>query len=112
MSVAGKGGRLGRTEAVESLGISAKQLVLSFRREMSNNLLYRRDAVGPRRVGMWVVRLAHDVILANLVEACDAVIVLDEATEDVVSKQLPNVQGVEIDISRRVVGEFWPRITQ
>ena len=54
---------------------------------------------------MGVVGLAHHVVLADFVDA-DAVVVLDEAAEDVIAEGPPDVQLVEVDIRRGVAGEF------
>ena len=55
---------------------------------------------------MRVVGLAHDVVLADLVEAGDAVVVLDEAAEDVVAERLPDVELVQVDVGGGVVHEL------
>ena len=55
---------------------------------------------------MRVVGLAHDVVLADLVEAGDAVVVLDEAAEDVVAERRPDVERVEVDVGGGVVHEL------
>ena len=54
---------------------------------------------------MGVVRLAHDVVLTDLVDAGDPVVVLDEAAEDVVTEELPDVEGVQVDVGGGVLHE-------
>src|SRR5687768_2354436 len=44
------------------------------------------ETVGPRRVGVRVVRLEHDVVDADAVEVLDAVSVGDETTVEVLSE--------------------------
>ena len=63
-------------------------------------LLDRADAVRPGRVRVRVVRLAHDVVLADLVDTGDPVVVVDEAAEDVVAEQLPDVDRVQVHVRR------------
>jgi hypothetical protein len=59
-----------------------------------------------------VVGLAHDVVCADLVEAGNAVVILDKAAEDVPPEQFADVDGVQIHVGGGVIMNFWPRCTQ
>ena len=61
---------------------------------------------------MRLVRLAHDVVDTDLVDAGNPVVVLDEAAEHMLTKQLSEIERVEIHVRRGVVANFRPRITQ
>ncbi len=97
---------LGGREAVEPLGVPPQELVLDLGREMADPLLDDADAVRPRRVGVRVVRLAHDVVLADLVDARDPVRVVDEAAEDVVAEERADVDRVQVHVGRGVLHEL------
>src|SRR5262249_42618559 len=73
-------------EPVEALGVAAQDLVLDVLRQVPDLALHHRDRVGPRRIRVRIVRLAHDVVLTDLAEAGDAVPVVDEAAVDVVAE--------------------------
>ena len=98
--------RVGRSEAVQLLGVPPEKLVLGLRREMADHLLGRGETVGPGRVRVGIVSLAHDVVLADLVDARDPVMVLNEAAEHMVPEQLAYVEVVEVDVGRGVVHEL------
>ena len=55
---------------------------------------------------MWIVGLAHDVVLAELGQALDGVVVLDDAAVDVVAERLPDVERVEVGLITRVAHEL------
>jgi len=61
---------------------------------------------------MWIVRLAHDVVLAEFSEAFDPVVVLDETAEDVTAEGFPDVERVEVGPVTGVTHERGPRFTQ
>ena len=100
------GGRFGRREPVQPLGVAAEQLVLDLCREVLHRVAGDLDAVGPRRVRVRIVGLAHDVVLAELVQALDCVAVLDDATVDVVAERLPDVERVEVGLVACVAHEL------
>ena len=52
---------------------------------------------------MRVVRLTHDVVLANFIQAGDAVGVVDETAEDGAAERMPYVQDVKIGIGSALV---------
>src|SRR5439155_22403926 len=90
--------RLGRREAVEALGVAAEQLVLRLLGEVPDAVLHDLDRIRPGGVRVRVVGLAHDVVLADLVEATDAVRVVDAAAEDVVAERGSDVEVVEVEL--------------
>src|SRR6478609_3967488 len=101
-------GRLRRGEAVQPLGIAAEQLVLHLRGEVLHGVARDVDAVGPRRVRVRVVGLAHDVVFTEFIQALQSVAVLDDAAEDVVAEQLPDVERVEVGSIACVTHELRP----
>ena len=88
-------------ETIETLGVASEELVLRLWWQMPDHLLDGGDAVRPGGIRVGVIRLAHDVVLADLIETGDTVMVLNEATEDVFAEQLPDVERVQIDVRRR-----------
>src|SRR6478752_1657444 len=101
-------GRLRRGEAVQPLGIAAEQLVLHLRGEVLHGVARDVDAVGPRRVRVRVVGLAHDVVFTEFIQALQSVAVLDDAAVDVVAERLPDIERVEVGLVARVAHELGP----
>src|SRR5207248_6116568 len=81
------GGRFGRLEAVELLGVAPQDLPLHLVAHVGGveALLGQLDRVGPRGVGVRVVHLDHHVVLTDHVEHAQAGGIVDEAAVEVLA---------------------------